>query len=166
MKITLKLIIIVAVVYISQFALVPYLWAELIEPTRNIGEKTEELSRLTVVSEPPGLKVALDGKGLGKTPAFLVEVKSGLHTLKVRNLETEIYLEPGKILKVSLFKDEFVQVPVEVKAPEKKPESEQQREAAAAQPAKPASEEAQAQEKRDQAKKRWMKFVDGTLPSF
>jgi len=85
MKIIFKLIFFVAVVCVSQFVFLSSASAELIEPTRNFGEKTEMTSRLTILSEPPGLKISLDGKGLGKTPAFMLEVKPGIHDLRVKD---------------------------------------------------------------------------------
>ena len=166
MKIIYKPIFFLAVIYVSQFVFLSSASTELIEPTRNFGEKTETTSRLTILSEPPGLKVSLDGKGLGKTPAFLLEAKPGVHKLRVKDSETEIYLEPGKTLKISLFKNEFVQIPVEVKTPEQPPELEKQKEVSALEPVKPTPEEVRAQESRDRANQRWMRFVDGSSRSF
>jgi hypothetical protein len=84
----------------------------------------------------------------------------------VKDSETEIYLEAGKTLKISLFKNEFVQIPVDAKTPGEKPEPQKQREASAPQPVKPAPEAVRTQENMDRAKKRWMRFVDGSSPSF
>jgi hypothetical protein len=59
--------------------------------------------RLTVLSEPPGLKITLDGNGMEKTPASLVEVDAGIHALHVKNSKIQIYIELGKTLKISLY---------------------------------------------------------------
>jgi len=166
MKIIFKLVFLVAVVYVSRFVFLSSASAELIEPTHNFGEQAETTSRLTILSEPPGLKVSLDGKGLGKTPAFMLEVNPGIHELRIKDSETEIYLEPGKTLKISLFKNEFIQIPVGVKTSEQPPELEQQKEVSAPEPIKPTPEEVRTQENRDRAKDRWMRFVDGSSPSF
>jgi hypothetical protein len=89
---------------------------ELIEPTRTLeGEREPVMGRLTVLSEPPGQKITLDGKAIGETPTFLLEIEGGIHTLRVSDSETEIYIEPEKTLKISLFKDEFVLIPVKEK---------------------------------------------------
>jgi len=166
MKVNFKLIFFVVVVYISQFAFLLSASAELVEPTRIFGEQAETTSRLTILSEPPGLKISLDGKGLGKTPAFMLEVKPGIYNLRIKNSEIEIYLKPGETFKISLFKNEFVQIPVEVKTPEHKLELEQQRDISAPEPVKPTPEEVRSQENRDRAKERWMRFVDRSSPSF
>ena len=167
MKIIFKLIFFVVVVYISQFVFFSSVSADLIEPTRNFGEKTETTSRLTILSEPPGLKVSLDDKGLGKTPAFLLEAKPGIHKLRIKDSETEIYLEPGKTLKISLFKNEFVQIQVESKVVEKQqPDLEQQKQVSVPPAVQPSPAEVRTQENRDRAKDRWMRFVDGSSPAF
>jgi len=95
-----------------------------------------------------------------------VQVKPGIHKLRVRNLETEIYLQAGTILKISLFKNEFIQIPVEAKAPARQPALERPREAAAAESVRPSPEEARIQENRNRANERWMRFVDGSSPIF
>jgi hypothetical protein len=167
MKIFFRLILLLVVVYASQFACLSSTSAELVEPTRDIeGQKPESKGRLTVLSEPPGLKVYLDGKGLGKTPAFMLEVKPGIHKLKVKDSETEFYLEPGKTMKISFFKNEFIEIPVETKAQEKKPETIQPGQPSAPPPVQPSPQEVRTQENRNRAKERWMRFVDGSSPSF
>ena len=166
MRFISKLIFVGAVVSLVPFILFSSASSELIEPTRNLGEKAEQISRLTVLSEPPGLKITLDGEGLGETPLFLMQVKPGFHNLKVKNTETEIYLEPGKILKISLFRDEFVQIPVEAKPPEKKPEPQPQEKAAAPKAAKPSTAEIRKKKNTEQAQKRWQRFLDGSKPFF
>lgn len=168
MKIRFRLIFFLVIVYVFQFVCLSSVSAELIEPTRNLeGQQTEAMGRLTVLSEPPGLNVTLDGNGLGKTPAFMVKVKLGIHNLRVRDSETEIYLESGKTLKISLFKNEFIQIPVESKVAEKQqPDLEQQRQVSAPPAVQPSPAEVRTQENRDRAKERWMRFVDGSSPAF
>jgi len=167
MKVCFRFLYFLAVVYIFQFSYLSSAFAELIGPTRNLGEKFEAMGRLTVLSEPPGYKISLDGNRLGKTPAFLVEVKPGIHKLRVRDSETEIYLEPGKTLKISLFKNEFIQIPVESKVAEKQqPDLEQQRQVSTSPALQPSPAEVRIQENRNRAKERWMRFVDGSSPAF
>jgi len=167
MKICCRFLCFLAVVYVFQFFYLSSASAELIGPTRNLEGKTEAKGRLTVLSEPPGYKISLDGKRLGKTPAFLVQVKPGIHKLRVRNLETEIYLQAGTILKISLFKNEFIQIPVEAKVTEKEqPDLQQQRHVSTSPAVQPSPAEVRIQENRNRAKERWMRFVDGSSPAF
>jgi hypothetical protein len=93
--------------------------AELIEPTRTLQETVNAPGNLTILSEPPDLDVTLDDTRIGKTPAFLKNIKSGIHRLRVEDSETEIYLEPGGTLQISLFKGEFINIPVTEKKPVK-----------------------------------------------
>ena len=135
---------------------------ELIEPTQTLEGKQEPTTgRLTILSEPPGQKITLDGKDLGKTPRFLVEIEAGLYTLRVTDSKTDIYVKPGKTLKVSLFKDEFVFIQVKEKEAEAQPEMETgigTGETTAAQPRNPV--QVRVQENREQAQQRWQRFVD------
>jgi hypothetical protein len=41
---------------------------------------------------------------IGRTPAFLKNVKPGIHRLRVKDSETEIYHEPGGTLQINLSK--------------------------------------------------------------
>ena len=84
---------------------------DLIAPTRTLEGREELPGRLTVVSEPPGLKVFLDGAEIGQTPVWLNEVKPGLHKLRVRDSERDVYVEPGKTVTLSYFKGSFIDVP-------------------------------------------------------
>jgi hypothetical protein len=43
--------------------------------------------------------------------------------LQVKNSETDIVIEPGKTLKISLYKDKFILVPANDKKPPKQPET-------------------------------------------
>lgn len=161
-----RLIYVGTVVCLTQSIFFSSASSELIEPTRGIGEKVEEMSRLTVLSEPPGLKISIDGKDMGKTPAFMLEVKPGIHKLRVKDSETEIYVEPGKTLKISLFKDEFVRIPVKAKEPAKQLDPVQKTDASTPKTVQPAPAEIRKNENRERAKERWQKFVDGRSPAF
>jgi len=96
---------------------------ELIPPSRTLQDAKEAYGKLTVVSEPSGLEVFLDGSRIGQTPIWLKQVKQGPHKLRVKQLETDIFVKPGKILQISLFKGSFVIKEVELEkepSPEKK----------------------------------------------
>ena len=167
MNTCLRLMLLLVFVYTSQIVYLSSASAELVEPTRNLdGEDIEAMGRLTVLSEPPGLKVSIDGKALGKTPAFMVEVEPGIHKLRIRESETEFYLEPGKILKISFFKNEFIEIPVETKTLEKKPDNTQQVQTSTPPPVQPSPQAVRTKENRDRAKDRFMRFVDGSSPNF
>ena len=77
---------------------------ELIPPSRTLKSPKVDYGKLTVASEPPGLKVYLDGSELGQTPIWLMEVKAGPHNLRVKDSEIEIDVEPKKTLQISFFK--------------------------------------------------------------
>ncbi len=83
----------------------------LIAPTRSLEGPREPVGRLTVVSEPPGLEVFLDGSEIGQTPVWMKQVKRGPHKLRVRRSETDVYVETGKVLTLSFFKGSFIVVP-------------------------------------------------------
>ncbi len=97
--------------------------SELIKPTRTLDSTGEKLGKLSVFSEPPGLEVTLEGTIIGKTPIFLDELKPGSHRLRVKNSETDITIDPGKALQISLYKDKFILVPATDKKPPKQPET-------------------------------------------
>jgi hypothetical protein len=161
-----KLIIWGGFIIVSLIANFSTLQAELIEPTRTLEGEQQTTGRLTVLSDPPGLEITLDGNSLGKTPAFLVEIDSGIHSLRVENSETDIHIEPGKILKISLHKDEFILMPVAEKKAEKQPEIEVKGEVSEARITRPKSPEQIGEEKRRQAQDRWQRFIDGSSPIF
>ena len=96
------------------------LGGELIAPTRALQDPGKPAGKLTVVSEPADLDVVLDGNNVGKTPLWLKEVTPGLHTLQVSKSKTEIQVEHGKILQVSLFKGSFVNIMKEEEKLQKK----------------------------------------------
>jgi hypothetical protein len=85
--------------------------SDLIDPTRTLYGAVNATGSLTVLSEPPGLEVALNGTHLGKTPLFLDRVKPGIHTLWVKDSETTIDIKPDAILRISLFKGRFINIP-------------------------------------------------------
>ena len=95
---------------------------ELISPTRTLRGSQEPFGILTVVSEPPGLNVFLDGSELGQTPIFLKKVRPGSHTLRVKQAETDIDVAPGKILQIIFFKGSFTARMEEFKTPAKSEE--------------------------------------------
>ena len=79
---------------------------ELIELTRSLEGPGKAMGKLTVVSEPPGLAVFLDGSKIGQTPIFFLKaVNSGLHKVRIKGKETDVSIGPGQTLRVSLFKD-------------------------------------------------------------
>lgn len=132
---------------------------DLIAPTRTLEGNEELLGRLTVVSEPPNLEVYLDGTQIGETPIWLKEVKPGPHELRVQGSETDVYLEPGKTLTLSLFKGSFIEVSKEKEpATEAGPEPEKLPEAAKVK--KPREEE------RSRDLTPWERFINRTSPNF
>ena len=118
-KITIVLVFGLALLMVYSAA-----WSsELIKPTRTLDSSGEKPGKLSVFSEPPGLEVAFEGKIIGKTPLFLDEVKPGSHRLQVKNSETDITIEPGKTLQISLYKDKFILIPATDQKSPKQPES-------------------------------------------
>ena len=99
----------------------------LIAPTRSLEGPWEPVGELTVVSEPPGLGVFLDGSEIGQTPVWMKQVKRGPHTLRVRCSKTVVYVETGEMLTLSFFKGSFIVVPDKKEALER-PEPEKPRE--------------------------------------
>lgn len=91
------------------------LQAQLIEPSRSLEGASDGAGLLSVVSEPPGLDVQLDGAVIGKTPIFSTRFPPGLHVLRVRDSETEIHLAARKTFAISWFKGSFIKIPETVK---------------------------------------------------
>ena len=89
--------------------------SDLIEPTRTLSSPAEEIGELSVFSEPPDLDVSIDGTQIGKTPVVGQKVESGIHAIRVKDSETEIYVQPGKSAKLTWFKGAFIEIPAEVK---------------------------------------------------
>jgi hypothetical protein len=89
--------------------------AELIEPTRTMKGEEVHTGKLSVSSEPPQLVVILDGTEIGKTPVISMDIKPGIHILRVRDSEKRIVVEPGKPLHLSWYKGFFITAPAEKK---------------------------------------------------
>ena len=89
--------------------------SDLIEPSRTLSSTGKSVGKLTVSSEPPGLDVKMDRTVIGETPVVLQEVEPGIHVIQVKDSEIEIYVKPGKSIKLSWFKGAFIEIPVEVK---------------------------------------------------
>jgi len=85
---------------------------ELIEPTQSLGGAVEQEGRLVVFSEPPGLPATLDGSSLGATPTAIIEVKAGVHHLEVASSKTDVKIDPGQTMQISLYKGSFIRIPV------------------------------------------------------
>jgi hypothetical protein len=161
MKIYLKLVVISAFFLPSLALVTPWCLAgELIGPTRTLQEAGKHSGKLTVVSEPSNLDVFLDGSNIGKTPLWLKELTPGLHTLQVSNSQTEIHVEHGKILQVSLFKGSFVNVTREEKKAEQKQAPEEKRLAEGRQAIEPLKE------KRKSELTLWDQFINGSSRHF
>jgi hypothetical protein len=92
-------------------------WAQLIEPTQTLNQGRELTAKLTVLSEPPGLQIMLDGTAIGTTPFFGIEVNAGTHLLEIETRKTSIKIEAGKNLQVALFKGSFIEVPQKKEGP-------------------------------------------------
>jgi hypothetical protein len=133
---------------------------ELIAPTRTLQEPTIAWGGLTVFSEPPRLEVYLDGKKVGRTPVWLKHVQAGFHKLMVEHAETDIYLEPGVMVQLSLYKGSFITLPREKKEAEKEAGVEGER-PTETRKAAPAPGEEQATDLTP-----WEKFTNGTLRHF
>jgi len=146
----------------SSLALPTNLRAEdLIAPTRSLEGPREPLGKLNVASEPPGLEVFLDDSEIGRTPIWRKNVKPGLHKLRVRDLEADVYVEPGRSKTLSFFQDSFIEVPEKREAPKRtEPESEKPPEARKA--TKPSEEE----RGKDLTPWEWQRFLNRTSPGF
>ena len=133
---------------------------ESIPPTRTLQEPGSTWGGLTVFSEPPQLEVYLDGKKVGQTPVWLKHVKAGFHKLRVEHSETDIYLEPGGSIQLSLYKGSFITV-----AREKK-EGEQETGVEGERPTEARKAVAAPGEQQDTDLTPWEKFTNGTLRHF
>ena len=83
---------------------------ELIQPTRTLQSPEKMTGKISVFSEPPGLDVFLNHSKIGKTPVIAMEVKAGTYSLEVQKAKTQIYVMPGKSIRLSLFKNTFINV--------------------------------------------------------
>jgi hypothetical protein len=115
MKVLSKILVFFAFVYVSLLGYSLAWSSGLIEPTRTLERTAEKSGKLSVFSEPPGLDVSLDGARIGKTPIISKVVESGYHVLRVKREETEIYVGPGKDLRLSLHKGSIIEIPAETK---------------------------------------------------
>jgi len=133
---------------------------ELLEPTRTLEGPSEEIGKLTVVSDPPGLDIVLDGAELGKTPVWQKEVKAGTHSLRIKDKETDIVVEAGQSLGISLHKGEFIIIPKkkETAAVEQKP--------AVQVPEEAARSSQQQEEKKEKELSNWELFINKSIPFF
>jgi hypothetical protein len=84
--------------------------AQLIEPTRNLNEP-KDLGFLNVLSEPPGIEVQIDGRVIGKTSVFSVELLPAVYILRIGDSETDIHIVVGKTTSISWFKGTFIAIP-------------------------------------------------------
>jgi hypothetical protein len=98
--------------------------SDLIEPTRTLNGMDHNEGKLSVSSEPPRLEVRMDGALIGETPVELKAVEPGVHVIQVKTSEIEIYVKPGKSVKLSWFKGAFIEIPVEVKEARKQQKGE------------------------------------------
>ena len=101
--------------------------SDLIEPTRALSSPAEKAGKLSIFSEPPGIDVNMDGTQIGKTPVVGQKVEPGIYVIRVKDSETEINAEPGKLTKISWFKGAFIEIPAEV-AKSRKQQSEEKKE--------------------------------------
>ena len=102
--------------FVLLVAFVPAWGSGLIEPTRTLKGSGNEMGKLSVYSEPPGLQVMMDGTEIGSTPVIEVDVKPGTHLLKINESETEIYIVPGEPLYLSWHKGSFMEIQKKVSA--------------------------------------------------
>ena len=97
--------------------------SDLIEPSQTLKSVDNRVGKLTISSNHPMLDVKMDGTAIGETPVVLQEVEPGIHVIQVQDSETEIYVGPGKSIKLSWFKGRFIEIPAEVKEVPEKPVS-------------------------------------------
>jgi hypothetical protein len=93
------------------------LHAQLIEPTRSLQDASDGAGLLSVLSEPPGMEVQLDGNVIGKTPVFSARFPPGHHVLRIKDSKTDIHIVAGKTFAISWFKGAFIEIPATVKPP-------------------------------------------------
>jgi hypothetical protein len=97
----------------------------------------------------------------------MVEIDSGIHTLRVKDSETDILVEPGKTVKISLFKNEFILIPVRETKVETEAQVEVKTETREKRPERPRDPiQIRNEENRRQSIKRFNKFIDGTQDHF
>ena len=96
-----------------------------IAPSRTLKGSGDEMGKLSVFSEPPGLEVTLDGSQIGPTPVREIDVKPGSHTLRVRESEAEIYITPGEPLNLSWRRGIFIVISSKEKTEPEQPRAEE-----------------------------------------
>lgn len=141
------------------------LQAGLIEPTRSLKTTAEDPGQLTVFSEPPGLNIKLDGTFIGQTPMRIKAVDPGTHQLQIRESVTEIYVEPGQMFHISLFKNKFIQFQV-AKKEAAEPSGAGKTLSPETSAPEPSSQNLRTKEKNHKAWERWMLFVNGSKNHF
>lgn len=139
--------------------------AELLEPTRSLKATAEYTGQLTVFSEPPGLRVKLNGTLVGQTPMRIKAVDPGIHQLQVRESVTEIYIGPGQTFHISLFKNKFIQFQV-AKKDAAEPSGAGKTLSPETSAPEPSSQNLRTKEKNHKAWERWMLFVNGSKNHF
>jgi hypothetical protein len=123
MRIFPKLLLLVFFLGLLFVAVTQAVSEELIKPTRTLKSSETRPGTLSVFSEPPGFDVFLNLTNIGKTPILSMEVTPGTHSLKVKDSETDIYVIPGKSLRLSLFKGTFIEVKEQKKETIQKPKT-------------------------------------------
>lgn len=132
----------------------------LIPPTRTLGHDGKQWGRLTVFSEPPGLDVFLDDNKVGVTPLWLDRVEPGMHTMRIKDKDSQIYVEQRKRMKVGLFKGSFISMEEKEAVATPQPGLEEKAEPRGRSIAQPTQEE------REKDLTRWDLFINGSLPFF
>lgn len=141
------------------------LQAGLIEPTRSLKTTAEDPGQLTVFSEPPGLSIKLDGSFVGQTPMRINAVDPGTHQLQVRESVTDIYVEPGQMFHISLFKNKFIQFQV-AKKDAAEPSGAGKTLSPETSASEPSSQNLRTKEENRKAWERWILFVNGSKNHF
>ena len=139
--------------------------AELLEPTRSLKATGGDTGQLTVFSEPPGLRVKLNGTLVGQTPMRIKAVDPGTHQLQVRESVTEIYIGPGQTFHISLFKNKFIQFQI-AKKEAVEPSGAEKTSTSETWAPEPSSEQLRTKEENRKAWERWMLFVNGSSRHF
>jgi hypothetical protein len=97
---------------------------ELIQPTRTLKSAEKLPGELSVFSEPSGLDVFLNHSKIGKSPILSLKIAPGTYSLKVGDSKAQIYVRPGKPLRLSLFKGVFIKIKEHEKEMTQKPKKE------------------------------------------
>jgi hypothetical protein len=139
--------------------------AELIEPSRSLKSTSGGPGQLTIFSEPPGMVVKLDGTSVGSAPIRIKSLNPGVHRLQVGKSATEITIEPGQTIHISLFRNRFIQFQADEKQDSQTADtgdpSKTDRRISETPP-----QQYGVKEENRKAWERWMRFVDGTTRHF